>query len=173
MQGCALAMCSHEAQQNRFLQSLVTLGTTQMYVTMISECKCDCVPFQLQNNLAWARPSLKAGDSTRTLCLNCVLPLNSNTQTRYLILNRKRHLYCVLQVLPVHVYGYFLKIRFLLLGGRLEWGGELCLGSGFWHVVCGVFGSKVKDDLRHGWRETCGNCSFSSLLGIICKYSLQ
>lgn len=34
MQGCALAVCSHEVWHNRFLQSLETLGTTRMYVTM-------------------------------------------------------------------------------------------------------------------------------------------
>lgn len=136
MQGCALAVCSHEAQHNRFLQSLETLGhypnvCDDVYV--ISECECDCVPFQLQNHPAQARPSFEAGGSTWTLCLNCFLPLNSNAQTRY-HLSRKRHLCCVLQVFSVHVYAYFLNIPFLPLGNRLEWEGSYVWMLDFWHL---------------------------------------
>lgn len=138
-------------------------------VCVISECKYDCVPFQLQNNLAPARPSSEAGGSARTLCLNCFLLLNSNAQTRYL-LNRKRHLCCVL---PVHVYACFLNIPFLPLGSRLEWEGSFVWVVDFGMFVYGVLGSKMRGDLRSGWNETCSNCSFSSSsLGIVCKSSL-
>lgn len=140
-------------------------------VYVISEYQYDCVPFQLQNNLAPARPSCEADGRAQTLCLNCFLLLNSNAQTRYL-LNRKRHLCCVLQVLPVHVYACFLNIPFLPLGSRLEWEGSYVWVVDFGMFVYRVLGSKMKGDLRSGGSKTCSNCSFSSSLGIVCKSSL-
>lgn len=122
-------------------------------VYVISKCKCECVPFQLQDNLAQARRSFEAGGSTRTVCLNCFLPLNSNAQTRYL-LNRKRHLYCILQVLPVHVYACFTNIPFLPLGSRLEWEGSYDWILDFGMFVYGLLGNKMRGDLRSGLSET-------------------
>lgn len=173
MQRCTLAVCSHEAWHSKFLPSLETLGATRMSVTMsmwflnvnLLVFLFSCRTAQLKQD-----PVLKQV-VVPGLCLNCFLPLNSNTQTRYL-LNRKKNLCYVLQVLPIHVCAYFLDIPFLSLGSRLEWEGSYVWILDFGLFVYTVLGSKMKGGLRSGWSETCGNCSFCSSLCIFCKSSL-
>lgn len=80
MQKCALTVLSHECQHNRFLQSPETLDSILMYITVFMcflnvNVMCS---FSVTEQLSSSKTVLKQV-VVLGLCLNCFLPLNSNT----------------------------------------------------------------------------------------------